>query len=91
MFGGVIARALRCGARAAVGLLRRVLAPLAWRDVRVTQAWAYQENALTGDRRAVHRGGGYAACDIGWLRGARGRGCVLGSFSRFEVTRRDAR
>ncbi|MFB9149550.1 hypothetical protein [Roseovarius ramblicola] len=88
MSGGVIFRALRHLGRALGAALRRVFSPFAWRDVRATQAWVYQENALTGDRRAVHLGGGYAALDIGWLRGAQGRGTVFGSFSRVDVTPR---
>ena len=82
---GMVSRALWRVARAVGRLLRRMLSPFAWRDARCMSEWVYQENALTGDRRAVHLGRGYAGCDIGWLREAAGRGTILGTYSSFPV------
>jgi hypothetical protein len=38
-----------------------------WRDVRDNGTWAYQENAVTGARRAVRIGACYSPKDMDWL------------------------
>lgn len=45
----------------------------AWRDVRFTGVWIYQENAVTGERRAIKVGGCYQPIDAEWL----GDGAIL--------------
>lgn len=42
-------------------------AMFAWRDVRDNGTWAYQENTVTGARRAVRIGACYSPKDIDWL------------------------
>jgi len=49
-------------------LLDHLLAPFAWRTVREKGGYAYQENDLTGARRAVRlQNKGYTPCDLGWV------------------------
>jgi hypothetical protein len=39
----------------------------AWRDVKWTPVWRYQENSVTGRRRAIRCGSGYTPLDFDWL------------------------
>lgn len=39
----------------------------AWEDVKSDLSWRYQENRVTGRRRAITVNGGYACIDLDWL------------------------
>lgn len=48
-------------------MIRWLRSLFAWREVRNKNVWAYYENAVTGERRAVRVGGGWQPLDIDWL------------------------
>jgi hypothetical protein len=50
-------------------LLTQLLAGFAWRDKHDTGVWIYQENTITGKRRAVRVGGGWQPLRSSWLNG----------------------
>jgi hypothetical protein len=55
---------------------------LAWRRMMTTAVWLYQENIVTGQRRAIWRGSGYQPVDDTWLR----RGDIVhGPHGRFVI------
>jgi len=45
----------------------RVRAVFAWLEVRSTGVWAYEENDITGRRRAIRVGAGHQPVDGDWL------------------------
>lgn len=51
-------------------MLNKLKAVFAWRDVRDTGVWRYQENSVTGERRAVPGAAkGWRPVDRVWLAG----------------------
>ncbi len=48
-------------------LLQAIRALFAWRTVRDSGVYLYQENAITGARRTVQYSGGYQPKDFAWL------------------------
>jgi hypothetical protein len=48
-------------------LPRWLRAIFAWRDVKDNGTWAYQQNAVTGERRAVRIGACWSPKDFDWL------------------------
>ncbi len=48
-------------------MIRLIKSLFAWRDVNIEGKWLYQENAITGRRRAVSLSGGYSPLDFDWL------------------------
>lgn len=51
-------------------MLAWVRSLFAWRVVRDTGVWVYQENAVTGRRRVLRFGDGWQPVDAAWLGGA---------------------
>lgn len=49
----------------------RFRAAFAWETKRDTGVWLYQENRVTGARRALYCGGGYQPLNEVWLKGGR--------------------
>jgi hypothetical protein len=53
-------------------MLTRIFAMFAWRTVWESDFWRYQENSVTGARRALrYRQGCHQPVAFGWLRGGR--------------------
>lgn len=50
-------------------MLRLLRSQFAWRDMFVAGAWLYQENSITGERRARLWCTGYSPVDKTWLGG----------------------
>ena len=51
-----------------MSLLSRIINHFAWKTVRDTGVWIYQENSRTHNRRAIHlRNSGHQPCDWDWL------------------------
>ena len=65
-----------------VGLWARMRAAFAWKMVKDSGVWVYYENAITGERKALDKGGCWQPIDYLWLAERNGR-----SVNRFgEVT-----
>lgn len=61
-------------------MFREIKIFLAWRVVHETQCWLYEENAITGDRRATWLGAGYSPCNQHFIENATGNGYIHGPF-----------
>lgn len=70
--------------RRRVGLLDRIRSWFAWREVRDAGVWSYQQNTITGARRAIDKGGPWQPVDWRWLGERNGRAIRRdGSFVQF--------
>lgn len=63
--------------------LRHKFRWMAWRTMITTTVWVYEENSVTGQRRAIwYGGGGHQPIDMTWLR----RGDIVhGPHGRFVI------
>jgi hypothetical protein len=48
-------------------VIRALKALFGWRTIAATGVWRYQQNIVTGWRRAVRCGSGYQPRDVRWL------------------------
>lgn len=56
-----------------VGIWLQLRGMFSWRMVRDSGVWAYYENSLTGERKAVDKGGCWQPIDWKWLAERGGR------------------
>ncbi len=60
-------------------MLRFIRSLFAWRTVRVAGVYAYEQNAITGARRAVRiNSGGHSPVDLDWLDAGKGHPTIDG-------------
>lgn len=50
-------------------MIRFIRSLFAWRDAFSTGKWLYQQNAVTGARRALEQTAGYQPLNARWLNG----------------------
>lgn len=69
-------------------MFRRIKAFFAWRDYRHNGVWLYQENMITGQRRALKVSSCYQPLDLEWLTRGTLPALLLGPCGVEQITER---